>query len=137
MTRRRGVFLLEIVMALGILTLVASVVAGTTVDASRRSQRLEDGLDAELLARSWLEVLRGLDSNDARDLAAAADPERHLESRWPGLLPRPAPSEVELHLDLGRDEVLPGLVHFQVRVSWERRDRPGSLRVSTLVRSLP
>lgn len=135
MTRRRGVFLLEIVMALGILALAASVVAGTAVDASRRSQRLEDGLDAELLARSWLEVLRGLDEDDARDLAAAADPERFLLAGWPDLLPQPAPSEVELHLDLGRDEVSPGLVHLQVRVSWERAERPGSLRVSTLVRS--
>jgi type II secretory pathway pseudopilin PulG len=135
MTRRRGVFLLEIVMALGILAMAAGAVTGAAVDASRRSQRLEDGLDAELLARSWLEVLRGLDPDDARDLAAAPDPERFLESRWPDLLPNPAPSEVELHLDLGRDEVTAGLVHFQVRVSWERADRPGDLRVSTLVRS--
>lgn len=128
-------FLLEIVMALGILTLAAGVVTGTAVDASRRSQRLEDGLDAELLARSWLEVLRGLDPDEARDLAAAADPERYLEARHPGLLPRPAPSEVELHLDLGRQEVESGLVHFQVQVSWERGDAPGTLQVSTLVRS--
>ena len=135
MHRRRGVFLLEIVMSLGILALAAGVVAGTAADASRRSQRLEDGLDAEMMARSWLEILRGLSNDDARDLAAAVDPERYLEGRWPDLLPRPAPSEVELHLDLGRDEVEPGLVHFQVRVSWERGERPGSLRVSTLVRS--
>ena len=135
MTRRRGVFLLEIVIALGILALASGVVAGTAVDASRRSQRLEDGLDAELLARGWLEVLRGLDEDDARDLAAAVDPARFVAARWPALLPVPAPSEVELHLDLGRDEVAPGLVHLQVRVSWSRAARGGDLQVATLVRS--